>query len=295
MASTDAQEVKMDPKILDNDPGIEPGTTLSAYGTDPAETVEAPADPSVQEGLSDEAPAGDGGQEAPEPTLPPELEEMKRQLLRDYHAKTTRAAEQARQNAARSQELAQREAALRARLEAASAYDELDQLVAADPELEALIAARIPTARGKIGRGNAPNDALIQEMNQIKRLVAENQIQQVEAELAKNPDWNEVAPDVVNLLAESGLLAGVQTPAQLKAVYEMAYAKVSNGRRGPTRDAAVQRALVEKVKKAADVARRGNSAPGPLPEPEPSSFRPDGHLRSWDEIASSERGRLNRS
>lgn len=275
-------------EIIPATPSMGAGEVLRAYDPEPVqpEAAQPAADPTptteVEATTTDETSET---QESESPTLPPDLEEMRKNLLRDYHGKTQSLADRARAVEARQQELAAREAALQQRLAQYEVYDEFGRIVEADPELQELVASRIPQARGRLNR--VPSDADAAGTAAIQRQLAEVQIDQVETAMASaHPDWAEHAAEVQAMLFQTNALAAVNGPKQLRAVYDMAYRAVAGGQSKQAVTAKAQKELVGQVKKAAQAARVGGSAPLPAPEPELSSFDQHGRLRKWDDIIS---------
>lgn len=271
-------------------PSMGPGEVLRAYDTDPAPPEATIADPAPETVEEVTAPLTDDTQEAPaEPTLPPDVEEMKKNLLRDYHEKSQANAETARRQAARDAELKAREAALQNRLAEYEVYDEFSRIAEADPELAEIVASRVPRARQVMSQKPA-NDATTKQVAQVQRQLMELHLEQVENSMqAAHPDWAEVRPEVERMLLETNMLATVENAKQLRATYDLVYKAATAGKTGVAARTEAQKQVLGQVKKAAAAARIGGAAPSPPPPAEPSSFRSDGRLRSWEEIASDQK------
>lgn len=267
-------------------PSMGPGEVLRAYDVD-APAPEAPvADPVTEVETTEVAAPETETQEAPEPTLPPDVEDMKKNLLRDYHDKTGKVAAKARELTAMEQTLAAREAALQSRIAEYEVYDEFGRIAESDPELAELVAQRVPRARTVLQQ-KSPNDAVAREMAAQRQALAEIHMDQTEVEMrTAHTDYDEVQPEVERLILEGNLLKNVENRRQLRAVYDLAYKAATAGKTSVAVRTAAQKQVIGQVKQAAAAARIGGSAPAPPPPAEPSSFRSDGRLRSWEEIAS---------
>lgn len=264
-----------------------PGEVLRAYDYEPATPEAIIADPAPETDELATAPFTDDTQEAPaEPTLPPDVEDLKKNLLRDYHEKSQVNAQAARQLAARDAELKARESALQSRLAEYEVYDEFSRLAESDPELADIVASRVPRAR-QVMQQKPANDATTKQVAAVQRQLMELHLEQVENSMqSSHPDWADVKPEVERMLLETNILATVENHKQLRAAYDLVYKAATAGKTGVAARTEAQKQVLGQVKKAAAAARIGGPAPSPPPPAEPSSFRSDGRLRSWEEIAS---------
>lgn len=219
-----------------------------------------------------------------------EAENLRQQLEADYRRKTQALADQRRLVEQQQAEIEARRSAFEAERQALDPYRQFDAVVAADPVLQQVVRERVGEFKPGQAQGVDQNAKLMADMqSSMQQMVVSNAEQYL---MQKYPDYADNRALVAQQMDDLGVRYPghdiVKVTKQLEAAYKLA----TQGRQ------------VEQVRQAteADTAKKlaatrvGAGAPlgTPSPEPEVSMRRPDGRLKSYDEIGSELEGTMRR-
>lgn len=269
-------------------PVVAPAPEVARASEAPAVTTPTDTPETTGEGI---API-----ETPEVTLPPDLEALRKNLLADSTRKTQRAAEVKRNAEALQETVRLQQAQLESERALYQGYRQLDGLAAQNPELRQQLAEILGPYAGQIpAERPAITDSAIRELTESRKQIAAIAVDSAESSLkAQYPDFEEHYSEIVDHLEALRVPVSSMGPRDLKLAMESAYKAVTYGKADAKLRAGAQQELLGQVKDATKAAKVSARASGPHPEPEPSSFRADGKLKSYDEIIADERAKISR-